>query len=190
MNRRSRLSRPSPVQDKRSSSPVRAALQCGLIALAATACQVALAQSSWLWIDDQQRKVYSDTPPPPSIPEPRILLRPAPVKSQPTQAQEAASAAANDASPPKSSVPPRNQAGRKGEVSIPLYQRNEEALRENCRRARSALQTLNSGLKLMTLNDKGEQVEMDAATREREIQQMRQDERDNCVPERKLDQRR
>lgn len=140
----------------------------------------ASAQDSWIWLDAQGRKVYSDLPPPQTLPDKQILQQP---RRQPspgtlpaddTRASVPTAAPAGDGKPAEVQLPAAER---------PLYQRNDETLRENCRRARAALQTLNSGLRLQTLNDKGEPVEMDATAREEEIRRMRQAERDSCVPE-------
>jgi Domain of unknown function (DUF4124) len=186
MNRLSRLCRQSPKPEKRWQGSGSAALACALLALLAAASPLAQAQGSWVWLDEQGRKVYSDIPPPASVPERRIQQRPgsdglltvSPAAATGAPAADGLTAPASDAS--------RQNPARKGSAdsAAPLYQRNEEALRENCRRARSALQTLNSGLQLYMLNEKGEQVEMDATGRAQEIQRMQQAERDNCVPER------
>lgn len=186
MDQLSRLCRQSADPAARWRRNGRAVLGCGLLVLLAAASQMAEAQGSWLWLDEQGRKVFSDTPPPASLPENRILQRPASGGLLPVSPAAPASAPTADGQPAQGSDAARQRPASKAsaEASVPLYQRNEEALRENCRRARAALQTLNSGLKLHMLNDKGEMVEMDAASREREIQQMRQAERDNCVPDR------
>lgn len=159
-----------------------AVLACSLLATPGT--KPAWADGSWQWLDQQGRRVYSDTPPPASVPERSIRQRPANAEiramppSGPAQADQPAPVE------PSSSVPPRAGAGDR-QQNPPLYQRNDEALRDNCRRARAALQTLNSGLRLQVINDKGEQVAMDEAMRENEIRRMQQAEADNCVPERK-----
>ena len=134
----------------------------------------ALAQADggrWQWQDSQGRQVFSDLPPPTSVPEPRILQRPGPDLPAP-------SLTSPSSSPPASagSDQPR------GKAPEPLYQRNAAALRENCRRARATLATLASSLRLYSLNDKGEQVLMDDAMRAQETLRAQQAERDNCEP--------
>lgn len=127
--------------------------------------------SRWQWQDSQGRKVFSDMPPPASVPEQRILQRPGPELPAPSQ--------------PSASSNPPTSAGNdqpQGKAPEPLYQRNAAALRENCRRARSTLATLASSLRLYSLNEKGEQVLMDDAMRAQETQRAQQAERDNCEP--------
>ncbi len=154
--------------------PGRNRIAAGGCLLAGLLAAPAFAAGSWIWLDAQGRKVYSDLPPPSTLSEQRILQRPevdvAP-PSPPPQANPQTAPAAGDGRP--AAAPGR-----------PLYQRNEEALRENCRRARAALQTLNSGLRLQIINDQGEQVEMDEARRAQEVRRTQQEERDNCAPER------
>ena len=129
--------------------------------------------SNWRWLDSQGRQVFSDLPPPVTVPERRILQRPGPdlPKTLPSQADKGDSQAAS-----------ANKEQAPSQASEPLYQRNAAALRENCRRARSTLATLAAGLRLYRLDDKGEQVLMDDAMREQETRQARQAERDNCEP--------
>ena len=125
----------------------------------------------WQWQDSQGRKVFSDLPPPTSVPEQSILQRPGPELPTPSQ--------------PSASSNPPTSAGNdqpQGKAPEPLYLRNAAALRENCRRARSTLATLASSLRLYSLNDKGEQVLMDDAMRAQETLRAQQAERDNCEP--------
>lgn len=126
---------------------------------------------NWQWQDSQGRKVFSDLPPPTSVPEQRILHRPGPDLP-------ATSLPSPSSSPPTSADGDRSQ----GKAPEPLYQRNAAALRENCRSARATLATLASGLRLYRLNEKGEQVLMDDAMRTQETLRAQQAERDNCEP--------
>lgn len=130
---------------------------------------------NWRWLDEQGRQVFSDLPPPVTVPERRILQRPGPdlPRALPGQAGNGDNRAASAN---------QGQGQAPSQASEPLYQRNAAALRENCRRARSTLATLASGLRLYRLDDKGEQVLMDEAMREQETRQARQAERDNCEP--------
>ena len=134
--------------------------------------------SNWRWLDSQGRQVFSDLPPPASVPDSRILQRPGPDLPAPLPAP--GSTAAGGSPRASSAGQGQGQAGSMAEP--PLYQRNAAALRENCRRARSTLATLAAGLRLYRLDDKGEQVLMDDAMREQETRQARQAERDNCEP--------
>jgi len=126
---------------------------------------------SWQWQDSQGRKVFSDLPPPASVPEQRILQRPGPDLP-------ATNLPSRTGSPPGSADSDQPQ----GKAPEPLYQRNAAALRENCRSARATLATLASGLRLYSLNEKGEQVLMDGAMRTQETLRAQQAERDNCEP--------
>lgn len=125
----------------------------------------------WQWQDSQGRKVFSDLPPPASVPEQRILQRPGPELPAPSLPSRTDSAPASADREPS-----------QGQAPEPLYQRNAAALRENCRRARSTLATLASSLRLYSLNEKGEQVLMDDAMRGQETLRAQQAERDNCEP--------
>ena len=125
----------------------------------------------WQWQDSQGRKVFSDLPPPASVPEQRILQRPGPELPAPSLPSH------TDRVPASTDGDPSQ-----GQAPEPLYQRNAATLRENCRRARSTLATLASSLRLYRLNEKGEQVLMDEAMRAQETLHAQQAERDNCEP--------
>jgi hypothetical protein len=56
------------------------------LAAGAVLCTAAFAQSPYIWKDDNGRTVYSDTPPPPSIPKARIVKGAAPAKAAPAAA--------------------------------------------------------------------------------------------------------
>ena len=124
----------------------------------------------WQWQDSQGRQVFSDLPPPASVPEQRILQRPGPDLPAPSLPSPSSTPASADRDPSQ------------GQALEPLYQRNAAALRENCRRARATLATLASSLRLYSLNDKGEQVLMDDTMRTQETLRAQQAERDNCEP--------
>ena len=125
----------------------------------------------WQWQDSQGHQVFSDLPPPASVPEQRILQRPGPDLPAPSLP-----------SPSSSSPASAGSDQPQGKAPEPLYQRNAAALRENCRLARATLATLASSLRLYSLNDKGEQVLMDDAMRAQETLRAQQAERDNCEP--------
>ena len=127
----------------------------------------------WQWQDSQGRRVFSDLPPPASVPEQRILQRPGP---------ELPAAASSLTSPAENPPASANSAKSPGAAQEPLYRRNAAELRENCRRARATLATLASGLRLYSLDEKGAQVLMDDAMRAQETLRAQQAERDNCEP--------
>lgn len=151
-----------------------------VVLVSALACGSAIAQ--WQWVDAKGRKVYSDTAPPRSIPEKNILKRPSgpgPLAVQESPAQEEPVAAASPAPVPKpSGVDPKLEAKRKEAEKAEAAKRQAEidkrnqARSENCDRAKRALTTLNSGIRIRTTNAKGESEFMDDAARAAEAKRV------------------
>jgi len=138
------------------------------------------AAAQWKWKDARGQVVISDTPPPREIPERDVLQRPTLVLQRSTaQAAPPASAPAADAAA-KARVDPELEARRKkAESEQQDKQKAEEqkvaaARADNCKRARAYADTLNSGIRLTRLNDKGEQVYLDDSQRAAELQRARQ----------------
>lgn len=148
------------------------------------------AASQWAWVDQDGRPIFSDRPPPLSVPEKNILKRP---KTTPSPADMAAKSSA-EAEPPALSLPsPGTQLGR-GSGTTPTdkelnerklkseqaqaAQRKAEEVRalqvkaENCERAKLAKRNLDSGVRLSRLNQAGEREIMDDAVRATETRRM------------------
>ena len=155
-----------------------------LAVVASLACTAAAAQ--WQWLDGSGRKVFSDTPPPPSIPEKNILKRAGPVNATPIAASPAA---------PSAAVPPAPQiSGRDEQLEAKKKQAEaqEQALeqaeadkfakerQENCERAKRGKAALASGVRMATTNAKGEIEIMDAAARAAETQRVNDIIRSSC----------
>lgn len=136
------------------------------------------AETGWQWIDGSGRKVFSDLPPPPSVPDRNILLRPpADAPASPTVAPQA------EPAPKPSSQPaliPEDAAMIKALEA--LRKRDEQIRRDNCRNARSRLASLNSGLNLYLLDERGEPTVMDDTMRAAEIRRMQSAEQEYCRP--------
>ncbi|MDH4061585.1 MAG: DUF4124 domain-containing protein [Aquincola sp.] len=152
-------------------------------------CGIAWAQSApatvtWKWRDGSGRIVWSDTPPPGSVPEKDILERPfASTRSranaaQPTAAASAASGAAAQGTP-VSRIDPELEARRKKAADEQLAQQKAQdektaaAKAENCARARGHLAALNEGMRMTRTNEKGEREVLDDKQRAEEIQRTR-----------------
>lgn len=137
----------------------------------------ALAQ--YRWRDSRGQLHASDQPPPPNIPDKDVLQRPL-VQLQrppaPTAAIPAVSAASAIRPAP---VDPELQARRAraeqdAEARTKVAEERAAAQRsENCGRARQQLATLQSGNRLVRVNDKGERVVLDDAARAGEMAQVR-----------------
>lgn len=144
------------------------------LALLVAACITApLAVAQWQWVDKDGRKVFSDQPPPASVPDRSILKRPGQRAVQPDPATSPAAAA----SAPASAV--AKPSGRDKELEEKRKQaqaaeaekrkaQEEEFARaraENCERAKKSKSLLDSGVRLVTTNSKGEHEFMDEAAR-------------------------
>ena len=165
--------------------PIRLTTHLIFSALIALFSLSALAQ--YQWIDANGRKVYSDQPPPASVPNKKILQQPgkatpsAPVATSddPTAgtagpAATATPAAAESAAPAKKEATSKDKeleakkkqaddaeaAKKKAEQEA-----NAKAKADNCVRAKSAKASLDSGVRIATTNAKGERSIMDEASR-------------------------
>lgn len=146
----------------------------------------AAACAQWQWMGPDGRKVFSDRSPPPEIQEKDILKRPpgsvraaaanAPVASSdavtPGKPTLAASAPGTKASAPKlSGKDPELEAKKKKADEEEAAKKKAEADKttaakaDNCARAKSGLTTLQSGIRMSSVNAKGERIVMDDTAR-------------------------
>lgn len=138
------------------------AIRTTLFALAC--CAPLLASAQWQWLDQGGRKVFSDTPPPASVPENRILRQPgqrAPAAEAPAAATPVTAAATPPA--PKLSGKDREleEKKKKAEAAEAEKAKAEEAKfaqaqAENCRRAKAGRSDYTSGVRIARTNAKGE----------------------------------
>lgn len=159
---------------KSASKTLLLALAGGSFALTAFA--------QWQWVDKDGRKVFSDRSPPAEIQDKNILKRP--VGSFKPAAQTSADAAmASDAG--SKAVAPATKAsapklsGKDAELEAKKKKaEDEEAAKrkveeekvasnkaENCERAKTSLATLQSGVRMASVNAKGEREVFDDAKR-------------------------
>jgi hypothetical protein len=167
-----------------------------LLAAALWAAGPALAQgSAWIWLDDAGRRVYSDRPPPSTMPANRVLQS-GPRNTPPAADNAAAPAAeapagaagATTATPtgrpaaaaPAAPAPAATESAQQAAERRRIEARNAEIKADNCRRAQASLSTLRSNARLATTNDQGRTVPMDAATRQSEVARLEQIVADNC----------
>jgi len=138
----------------------------------AVACVLPLsAMAQWQWIDKSGRRVFSDQAPPPEIPAKSILKGPkghAMPAPAPEPAVAAAPAASQAANAPKVTGRDKDLEAKKkqaeaAEADKKKAQEREvaEARAENCRRARDAKATLDSGMRIAQVNAKGEREILD-----------------------------
>jgi hypothetical protein len=149
-------------------------------------CAAFSAAAQWQWMDKGGRKVFSDRPPPPDITDKDILKRPAgtlvvPVADPPARPASGASAPRAAASIPRLSGRDAQLEARKkdAENQEAAKQKAEDdklkqAQADNCNRVRSAKSGLDSGLRVQTMNDKGEAGFMSDQARAAESQRLQE----------------
>jgi hypothetical protein len=137
------------------------------------------AAAQWKWKDGRGQIVISDVPPPRDIPDRDVLQKPDLASRRSPAATPAASAPPPEAVA-KAKVDPELEARKKkSEQEQGERQKGEEekiaAQRaENCRRARSHMSSLDSGIRLSRTNEKGEREILDDKARADEMQRTRQ----------------
>jgi hypothetical protein len=164
------------------------------------------AQAQWKWRDKTGRTQYSDLPPPASVPEQDILSRPAAVVRRAAAAAAAASgtvlgaaqaplpagsapipplAAASSPFAPKTVDPELEAKRKKAEADQAAKTKAEEAKiaaarAENCERAKGQLRSLDSGIRIQRVNDKGEREILDDKQRAAEATRTRDNIAADC----------
>ena len=168
---------------KLSLKTVLLALACGSFAASALA--------QWHWIDKDGRKVFSDRPPPTDIAAKNILTQPG--------AKAVAPPADGAAAAPVSTMPLKPNAPRLSGKDAQLEARRKQAVDEdtlkkkteeeklakdrsaNCERAKKALDTLQSGVRISLINAKGEREFMDDAGRAAEAKRLQGIAQSDCL---------
>ncbi len=171
-------------------SPWRATVVAGILL---AACSLASAQ--WVW-KEGERKVFSDTAPPVSVPEKNILKRPGggSMPAQVAPAAEPAAEGAAAAAAPAASAPQmpkvdkeleagKKQADEAEQARVKAEEQRVAAARsESCERARKGKATMDSGIRLATTNAKGEREIMDDKARAAESRRLDDIVRSDCGP--------
>ena len=146
----------------------------GFIGLLALTGVKAIAQ--WHWVDDQGRKVFSDRPPGPVIPDKNILKRPvqAPKASVSAPVDSNANVEAGKLVPPKSgassTVVPRDKNATDQTQKLKQEQDRLAASKvQNCALAKRQLAGLNAGGRIARFNEKGEREFLDDAAKSAEM---------------------
>jgi hypothetical protein len=145
-------------------------------------CTVLLAlpaAAQWKWKDARGQVVISDVPPPREIPERDVLQKPELVVRK-TAAQAAPAASAPTESAAKPRVDPELEARKKKaeQEQTDKGKAEEEKVAsqraENCKRARAHMGSLDSGIRLTRVNEKGEREILDDKQRAEEVARTRQ----------------
>lgn len=161
-------------QPRQSRLPLFALLLGALLCLPA--------QAQWKWRDAGGKIQYSDMPPPNSVQDRDILQRPAGqtrIVVAPIPTPGSVPAAASAPERPASRPDPGLAAKQKAEQELQQQKQKEEQRRvaeakaENCRNARSQLQTLESGIRMTRTDNKGEMSYLDDKQRADEARRMR-----------------
>lgn len=139
--------------------------------------------AQWHWLDDQGRKVFSDRPPGPEVPEKNIIKRPAQL-SKPAAIVVPVSDTAVSGESGKTAVPKTDASGTgpaqagtdKGaaEQAQKLKQEQDRATAakaQSCAAAQRQMAGLKSGGRIARFNDKGEREFLDDAAKATEMRQ-------------------
>lgn len=150
------------------------------------------APAQWIWRDARKQMHSSDLPPPRDIPEQDILQRPAarpsPRPVTPASAPAGPVAAAGPASAASGGLQAEVQARRQRAEQEEKAKRDAEdrerqaARTENCRNARKELAALDSGQRMVRLNDKGEREYLDDKARADATERARGIIGSDCAP--------
>jgi Domain of unknown function (DUF4124) len=146
----------------------------------------ASAMAQYMWLDASGRKVFSDQPPPANVPAKRILQQPGKAAaSTPAASADDKPNADADADSTKTGTKPKSPASTQPNASKDKdleaakkkiddeaaakkkadQEKMDEAKADNCKRAKQAKSTFDSGIRLNHTNAKGERGIMDEATR-------------------------
>lgn len=164
-----------------------------LLAIAALALPLA-AVAQWQWVDKDGRKVFSDQPPPASVPDKNILRRPGKFTPAPVDPTAAASAAVGGASGPTMPAPKltgkdktleekkKQQDAAAQEAKKAEEERQARTRAENCERAKSAKASYDSGVRIGRTNAKGEREVLDDAARAADVKRLQGLIDSECTP--------
>jgi hypothetical protein len=151
-------------------------------------CLLPLAASAqWQWIDNQGKKVFSDQPPPASVPEKNILRRAGvPPSRAAAAAPDEAVPAAEPAAPKPAGVDKELEAKKKKAETEEKARQDAEAAKvakakaENCERARQAKATYDSGMRVARVNAQGEREILDDTARAAEQKRLQSIIQSDC----------
>lgn len=137
------------------------------------------AHAQWKWRDKNGQTHISDLPPPNDIPDKDVVQRPAQTAKRAAAAMAAASPASGASAPEKARTDPDLDARlRRAEAEKQQAQKREEEREhavkaDNCARAQEQLRTLESGIRVARVNEKGEREIIDDRQRAADMQRAR-----------------
>jgi predicted lipid-binding transport protein (Tim44 family) len=142
-------------------------------------------QAQWSWRDSNGSRIFSDQPPPASVPEKDILKRPgAPRASAVPAAAEPEASPGSTPSAPTAPVPKiaskdpelekRKQEAQSKEAAAKKAEQEKlaAAKKENCERAKRSKATFDSGVRISTTNASGEREILGDAARAAETKRL------------------
>ena len=142
------------------------------------------AAAQWKWRDAHGQTQYSDLPPPPGIADKDILQRPGGAAAARRAAAAAAAAPASAASTAplaaaRASDPELEAKRKQAEQEAAAKKKAEDdkvvaARAENCTRAKAQMRTLDSGIRIARVNEKGEREIIDDTVRAAETKRSQQ----------------
>jgi hypothetical protein len=148
------------------------------------------AQAQWQWKDQEGRRVYSDQPPPITVPDKDIFKRPAaarePAAATADNASAPSSAASASASLPLSGKDPVLERRKKEAETQEAAQKKAQAEKaasirqDNCARAKRAKAQLDSGQRIATINAQGEREIMGDSARSAELKRLAEVIQSDC----------
>lgn len=144
---------------------------------------------TWQWLDENGRKVFSDRAPPPEVPAHKILKRPPGLEINPEPRYGIPTAPSPELkdTTPVSAAPATKLPGsldKELEARKKKQQEEEQAKRkaeeakflqaqaENCKRAKDAKATYDSGVRISRTNATGEREVLDDAARAAEVKRL------------------
>ena len=156
-----------------------------VLAIAAAGAQ---AQSLWKWRDASGQLHISDTAPPAGTPAKDILSTPRGIAGAPALApkvdEPAPAASSGDSALDKKKkaieAQKAEQAQKEKADHDAAVAKNDAVRKDNCTRAQSNIQALQSGQRMATINSKGEREVMDDNARAAELKRTQEAVSSNC----------
>jgi hypothetical protein len=154
-----------------------------VLALLLAAALAQPAQAQWKWRDKSGHTQYSDLPPPADVSESDILSRPHPTSRRvaapaPAAASAASAPAVNAIVKPNTEDPALEAKRKQLEAEQAAKRKADEAKlaaakADNCSRAKEQLRSIDSGVRLVRTNEKGEREVLDDDQRAQEAKRTR-----------------
>ncbi len=173
----------STADSLRTSLPPMSLLRTSLVGLL---CTVAITlpmsvAAQWQWLDKGGRKVFSDQAPPVDVPDKNILKRPGGMPVPASSATPSSEATATPAPVGTPKVVSKDAALEKKKAQTEAAeadkrkaedQRVAAVKTDNCARAKQALASLQSGIRISQVNAQGEREFMSDEARQAETQRV------------------